>query len=45
MLTRSGEHAAEGVEKPALSGTQLIAEHLRLSAFDIARVKEKLSYR
>jgi hypothetical protein len=45
MLTRSGEHGAEGVEKPALSGRQLIAEHLRLSAFDIARLKQKLTYR
>src|SRR5580658_8348328 len=45
MLTRSGEHAAEGVEKPALSGRQLIAERLRLSAFDIARLKQRLPYR
>jgi hypothetical protein len=45
MLTRSGEHGTEGVEKPALSGRQLIAANLRLSAFDIARLKQKLSYR
>jgi len=44
MLTRSGEHAADGVEKPALSGRQLIGADLRLSAFDIARLKQKLSY-
>jgi len=40
-----GEHAAQGMEKPALSGRQLIAADLRLSAFDIARLKQKLSYR
>jgi hypothetical protein len=45
MLTRSGEHGAEGVEKPTLSGRQLIAERLRLSAFDIARLKQRLPYR
>jgi hypothetical protein len=45
MITRSGEHGAEGVEKSALSGRELIAEDLRLSALDIARLKEKLSYR
>jgi hypothetical protein len=38
MLTKSAVHGAEGVEKPALSGKQLIAESLTLSAFDVARV-------
>jgi hypothetical protein len=45
MLTKSGEHGMEGVEKPALSGRQLIADDLRLSESDIARLKQKLSYR
>ena len=39
MLTKSGEHGKEGVEKPALSGKQLIAGVLPLSAFDIDRLK------
>jgi hypothetical protein len=45
MITRSREHGAEGVEKSALSGTQLIAGDLRLSAFDIARLRQKLQGR
>ena len=36
MLTKSGQHGTEGVEKPALSGKQLIMGSLPLSAFDIA---------
>jgi len=39
MLTRSGQHGTEGVEKPALSGKQLIAASFLLSAFDIKRLK------
>jgi hypothetical protein len=39
MLTKSVEHGKEGVEKPALSGKQLIAGVLPLSAFDIDRLK------
>jgi len=38
MLTKSAVHGAEGVEKPALTGRQLIAQSLPLSAFDVARV-------
>jgi hypothetical protein len=41
MLTRSGQHGTEGVEKPALSGRQLIAASLPLSAFDIDRLKQE----
>jgi len=41
MLTKSGQHGAEGVEKPALSGKQLIAAFLPLSAFDIDRLKQE----
>jgi hypothetical protein len=41
MLTRSGEHGSEGVEKPALSGRQLIAASLPLSAFDIDRLRQE----
>lgn len=39
MVTKSGQHGSEGVEKPALSGRQLIAAELPLSAFDIDRLK------
>lgn len=45
MLTKSGQHGVEGVEKPALSGKQLIALKLPLSAFDIARLKRDLQSR
>ena len=45
MITRSGEHGAEGVEKPALSGSQLITGDLRLSAFDIDRLRQILHSR
>jgi hypothetical protein len=45
MITRSSEHGAEGVEKPALSGSQLIAGNLRLSAFDVDRLRQKLQGR
>ena len=41
MLTKSGQHGTEGVEKRALSGRQLIAPTLPLSAFDIARLKQE----
>lgn len=39
MLTKSPEHGKEGVEKPALSGRQLIAAFLPLSAFDVDRLR------
>jgi hypothetical protein len=42
MLTKSRTHGSEGVEKPALSGKQLIAASLPLSAFDIDRLKQEL---
>jgi hypothetical protein len=45
MLTKSGRHGTEGVEKPALSGKQLITGHLPLSAFDIDRLKQQLQFR
>ncbi len=45
MLTGSAEHGTEGVEKPSLSGRQLIAGELPLSAFDIDRVKQRFQYR
>ena len=41
MLTKSGEHGHEGVEKAALSGRQLIAASLPLSAFDVDRLKQE----
>jgi hypothetical protein len=42
MLTKSRTHGTEGVEKPSLSGKQLIAASLPLSAFDIDRLKQDL---
>jgi hypothetical protein len=39
MITKSTEHGKEGVEEPALSGHQLIAAVLPLSAMDITRVR------
>lgn len=41
MLTRSTTHGTEGVEKPALTGKQLIAPVLPLSAFDIDRMRQE----
>jgi len=41
MLTRSAEHGHEGVEKPALSGRQLISASLPLSALDIERLRQE----
>jgi len=38
MLTKSGQHAREGVQKASLSGRQLIAASLPLSAMDIDRL-------
>lgn len=45
MITGSAEHGTEGVEKSALSGRQLIAGELPLSAFDVDRVKQRFQYR
>jgi hypothetical protein len=45
MLTKSGQHGAEGVEKPSLSGKELIGGYLPLSVFDIDRLKQELLYR
>jgi hypothetical protein len=39
MLTKSEQHGLEGVQRPALSGRQLISASLPLSAFDIDRLK------
>ena len=41
MLTKSTGHGTEGVAKPSLSGKQLIAGFLPLSAFDIDRLKQE----
>jgi hypothetical protein len=41
MLTRSGEHGREGVEKAALSARQLIGASLPLSAPDVDRLKQR----
>jgi hypothetical protein len=45
MLTKSTQHGTEGVEKPSLSGEQLIGEYLPMSAFDAGRVKQQLQVR
>ena len=41
ILTGSGEHGPSGVERPALSGRQLIAASLALDPADLARLREK----
>jgi hypothetical protein len=41
MLTHSSQHTSEGVQKPALSGKQLIAGSLNLSVLDIDRLKQE----
>ena len=41
MLTRSGEHGHQGVAEPVLTGRQLIAESLPLSAADLARLRRE----
>jgi hypothetical protein len=45
MLTKSGEHSREGVQRPALSGKQLIADSLPLSALDIDRLRRHMAKR
>ena len=40
MLTGSGVHGREGVQRPALSGKDLISGSLLLSPADIARLRE-----
>jgi hypothetical protein len=39
MLTKSGQHAHDGVQRAALSGKQLISASLPLSAMDVDRLK------
>lgn len=41
MMTRSVQHAHEGVQKPALSGKQLIDPVLTLSALDVERLRHE----
>ena len=38
MLTKSGKHAHDGVQAPSLTGRQLIAASLPLSAMDVDRL-------
>jgi hypothetical protein len=45
MLTKSAAHGKEGVERPALSGRQLIGAFLPLSAVDTNRLKLELARR
>lgn len=40
MLTKSGEHAKQGVFEPALSGRQLIGPQLNLSQADLDRLRQ-----
>ncbi len=42
MVTKSGEHSRTGVQERALSGKQLIADELPLSAVDLDRVRLRL---
>jgi hypothetical protein len=39
MLTKSGQHAAEGIQKAALSGQELIGASLPLSVADLDRLR------
>lgn len=45
MLTKSGQHGVDGVERASLSGKQLIASWLPLSAFDIGRLRQERNTR
>jgi hypothetical protein len=45
MMTKSVDHAREGVQRSALSGRQLIAPVLPLSAFDIERLQQERGLR
>ena len=40
MLTRSTEHSHLGIQKSALSGSELIADHLKLSDPDLSKVQQ-----
>jgi hypothetical protein len=44
MLTKSTEHGADGVERTALTGAELISGQMRLSPFDVARLKQELPH-
>jgi len=44
MLTKSTEHGADGVERTALPGAELISGQMRLSPFDVARLKQELPH-
>jgi hypothetical protein len=41
MLTKSGEHSHDGVQRASLSGRQLIASYLPLSALDVHRLVQE----
>jgi hypothetical protein len=41
MLTKSTTHGTAGIEKPALTGRQLISAALPLSEFDVDRVRQE----
>jgi hypothetical protein len=45
MLTKSADHSHDGIEKAALSGRQLIAPSLTLSAGDAERLREAVGNR
>jgi hypothetical protein len=40
MITKSSQHGAEGVAKPALSGRQLLDESTRMAPRDLDRIRE-----
>lgn len=40
MLTKSADHSHSGIEKKALSGSELIADHLTLSQQDLVQLQQ-----
>jgi hypothetical protein len=43
MLTRSSDHSQAGIQKKALSGSELIADHLQLNEQDLLRLQQNRS--
>ncbi len=42
IITKSPQHSKEGVQEAALSGAQLIEDHLMLSELDVTRIQQDL---
>jgi len=45
MITKSASHGVAGVQRPGLSGRELVEASLPLSAADVDRMKEQLNAR